>query len=217
MSSRTSPSLARDAPQPAGRSLRRREELLDGLMTIIAARGFAEVPVAEMARELSCSLATIYRLAPSKDSLVVLAIGRWGELALRDAETRAEEGTIARERLRAYLRAGARAILPQSHAFRRDVERYESTRVAYRVISDRYVDRVAELIAETVRSGDARPVNPRLMAGLLRHLARAVRDEDMLEAAGVTAGEALLEIEGLLLEGLRPPSDGSPSGAAARG
>ena len=49
-------------------------------------------------------------------------------------------------------------------------------------------------------------MNPLLMAGLLRHLGRAVRDEDMLEVAGVTAGEALFEVESLLLEGLRLPS-----------
>ncbi len=214
MSRPANPSLARDAPQPAGRSLRRREELLDGVMAIITARGFADVPVSEMARELSCSLSTLYRVAPSKDSLVVLAIGRWGELALRGAEARLEESATPLERVRSYVRAGAGAILPQSHAFRRDMERFESTRVAYRVISDRYVDRLAELIAEAVRAGEARPVNPRLMAGLLRHLGRAVRDEDMLEVAGVTAGEALFEVESLLLEGLRLPSGGSPPSAA---
>ena len=152
MSSPANPSLARDAPQPAGRSLRRREELLDGVMAIITARGFADVPVCEMARELSCSFSTLYRVAPSKDSLVVLAIGRWGELALRGAEARLEESATPLERVRSYVRAGARAILPQSHAFRRDMERFESTRVAYRVISDRYVDRLAELIAEAVRA-----------------------------------------------------------------
>ena len=51
-------------------------------MRIIAARGFSEVHVAEIARELRCSVATLYKIAPSKDSLVLLAIARWGELTL---------------------------------------------------------------------------------------------------------------------------------------
>lgn len=180
---------------------------MDGVIEIITARGFANVPVVEMARELSCSLTTLYRLAPSKDSLIVLAIGRWGELALRDAEARAAEARTAGEKVHAYFRAGVDALLQQSHAFRVDLQRFESSRVAYQVVSDRYVDRLGALIEEAVDAGDFRPLNPRLLAGLLRHLAAAVRDEDLLDAAGVTAGEAVSEIEGILLDGLRSPSD----------
>ena len=55
----------------------RREELLDGVMRIIAARGFAGVRTSQMARELHCSETTLYKIAPSKDSLLVLALDRW--------------------------------------------------------------------------------------------------------------------------------------------
>ena len=56
----------------------RREELLDGVMAIIAARGFSDVRMTDIARELHCSLASLYKIAPNKDSLVVLAIGALG-------------------------------------------------------------------------------------------------------------------------------------------
>ena len=109
----------------------RREELLDGVMRIIAARGFSEVRTAEIARELRCSVATLYKLAPSKDSLVVLAIARWGELTFADLETRARQGQTASERARAYFRAGAESLRPLSLAFYADIERFESTRLAW--------------------------------------------------------------------------------------
>ena len=47
---------------------------------IIAERGFSQVTIAELARELHCSAATLYKIAPSKDSLILLAIARWAEV-----------------------------------------------------------------------------------------------------------------------------------------
>ena len=57
----------------------RREELLDGVMDIISQRGFSQVRISDIARELRCSAASLYKIAPNKDSLVLLAIGRWAE------------------------------------------------------------------------------------------------------------------------------------------
>ena len=71
----------------------RREELLDGVMGIIAARGFSGVRISELAAELHCSVASLYKIAPSKDSLVLLAIGRWQELTFANLELCAERGT----------------------------------------------------------------------------------------------------------------------------
>jgi hypothetical protein len=50
----------------------RREELLDGVMRISSARG-SSLNVTELAREPHCSVATLYKIAPSKDSLMVRA------------------------------------------------------------------------------------------------------------------------------------------------
>ena len=117
-------------------------------MRIIAARGFSEVRIAEMARELHCSAATLYKIAPSKDSLVLLAIARWGELTFADLEVRARKGTTASERARSYFRAGAESTRPLSLAFYADIGRFESTRLAWwTVVVERYLDRFVELVA----------------------------------------------------------------------
>ena len=181
----------------------RREELLDGVMAIIAARGFSDVRMTDIASELHCSLASLYKIAPNKDSLVVLAIVRWGDRTLAEAEARAKRPTTAADRAQNYYRAAAEAVAPFSHAFRRDVERYESTRLAYKSISDRFVDRFAELIEDAVKVGEIRPVNARFMAGMFRYIAAAIRDEDLLDAAGLTAGEALLEVDTVIWGGLQ--------------
>ena len=43
----------------------------------------------DIASELHCSLASLYKIAPNKDSLVVLAIVRWGDRTLAEGEARA--------------------------------------------------------------------------------------------------------------------------------
>ena len=55
----------------------RAEELLDGVMRIVAARGFSELKMSDLARELRCFVATLYKLAPGKTDLVILALERW--------------------------------------------------------------------------------------------------------------------------------------------
>jgi AcrR family transcriptional regulator len=181
----------------------RRDELLDGVMTIIAERGFSDVQMAEMARVLRCSASTLYKIAPSKESLVLLAIGRWGDVTLDMIEKRARRGATAMDRARRYFMGAAERLQPLSLAFRADVERFESTRIAYQAISDRFVDRFVELLDEAVAAGEIRPLNTRFLGHVLRQVNRAIRDEHALRTSGLTSGQAALEVDTLIWDGLR--------------
>jgi AcrR family transcriptional regulator len=180
----------------------RRGELMDGVMEIISARGFSDVRTAELARELHCSESTLYKLAPSKDSLIVLAIARWGERSLARFEERARRGKTAGERARLYFRAGAESLHTWSHRFRAEVERYESTRAAYRSVSDRFIDRFVELLDEAVAAGEVGAVNTRFLAPVFRAMALVIRDEQVLAASGLTAEQAILEIDAVIWDGI---------------
>jgi AcrR family transcriptional regulator len=182
----------------------RRNELLDGVMRIIAARGISEVQVADMAGELRCSVATLYKIAPSKDSLVLLAIARWGELTFADLEAHAAKGTTASERARAYFRAGAESLHPMSLAFYADIARFESTRLVWRTtVVDRYIDRFVELVQSAEDAGEIRQVNTRFLGEVLRQIGFVTRDERVLSASGLTSEQAVLEVDALLWDGMR--------------
>jgi AcrR family transcriptional regulator len=181
----------------------RRDELLDGVMAIIAERGFSQVQVAELARELRCSVATLYKIAPSKDSLVLLAIGRWGDVTLSGLERRALRGKTATEQARQYFLGAAESLRPLSLTFRGDVERFESTRVGYQAISDRFVARFVELLDDAVAAGEMKPMNTRFLGHLLRQINRVVRDEHVLRDSKLTSEEAGLQVDLLLWDGLR--------------
>jgi AcrR family transcriptional regulator len=182
----------------------RRGELLDGVMRIIAERGFSDVQMAEMARELRCSASTLYKIAPSKESLVLLAVGRWGDVTLDKIEKRAGRGVGASDRARRYFLGAAESLQPLSITFRADVERFESTRIAYQAISDRFVDLFVELLDEAVAAGEIKPLNTRFLGQVLRQVNRAIRDEHALRTSGLTSGQAALEVDTLIWEGLLP-------------
>ena len=155
----------------------RRDELLDGVMAIIAARGFSQVTIAELARELHCSAATLYKIAPSKDSLVLLAIARWADVTFADIEARAAKGKTASERARIYFRAGAESTRPLSLTFYADIGRFESTRLAWWTsVVERYIDRFVELVRRAEEAGEIRPVNSRLLAEVLRQIGAVTRN-----------------------------------------
>jgi len=182
----------------------RRNELLDGVMRIIAARGFSEVQISGMARELQCSATTLYKIAPSKDSLVLLAIARWGELTFADLEARAAKGKTASERARAYFRAGAESLHPMSMAFYADIARFESTRLVWRTtVVERYIDRFVELVQGAEDAGEIRQVNFRFLGEVLRQIGFVTRDERVLSASGLTSEQAVLEVDALLWDGMR--------------
>lgn len=181
----------------------RRDELLDGVMGIIAERGFSQVTIAELARELRCSAATLYKIAPSKDSLVLLAIARWADVTFAGMEARSAKGKTASERARVYFRTGAERTRPLSLQFYADIGRYESTRLAWGTgVVERYIVRFVKLLDAADAAGEIRRANSHFLAEVLRQISALTRNDEVLRAAGLTHEQAVLEIDSLIWEGL---------------
>ncbi len=186
----------------------RREDLLDGVMRIIGERGFSDVRISEIAAELHCSVASLYKIAPSKDSLVLLAIGRWGELTLANLEVCAKRGKTPSERARCYFIAGAESLHPLSLAFFSDVDRFESTRIVWRTtIVDRYIDRFVELVALAQEAGEVRHISSRFLGEMLRQIGFVTRNERVLRESGLTNEQAVLEVDRIVWDGIRVSPD----------
>jgi AcrR family transcriptional regulator len=182
----------------------RREDLLDGVMHIIGARGFSDVRISEIAAELHCSVASLYKIAPSKDSLVLLAIGRWGEVTLANLEICSGQGKTLSEQARCYFIAGAESLRPLSLTFFADVDRFESTRIVWRTtIADRYIDRFVELVALAQEAGEVRPISSRFLGEMLRQIGFVTRNERVLRESGLTNEEAVLEVDRIVWDGIR--------------
>ena len=148
----------------------RQEQLADRLVALFLARGFKDLTLDQIAAELRCSKATLYRMAESREQLIRAIVVRYFRLATLEVDRRLVPAHGARKRIAAYLLAIAEQLKPATEAFMNDVadfpparEVYErNTRIAARRIADLISDGVSELSARVFASEDAKEGPPRL-------------------------------------------------------
>ena len=198
------PAPKRRLSPDAERTLTQRQlEILDALEQWVLRGGSADVTMAEIARQMGCSLRTLYAIAPSKDELVLiildLRLHRFGREAVRALEL--EASPLAR--LRAYLRATNLALQPTAEAFLRDFARVRGVSALNASHADYIVAITGALLEEAVAAREIAPVNTRAIAFVLGRLgadfARA-RQADVVRGSPQRTADEAAEI---ILNGLR--------------
>ena len=93
---------------------------------------------------------------------------------------------------------------PLSLQFFADVDRFESTRTAWRTaVVDPYIDRFVELVQCAEEAGEIRSVNARFLGEVLRSIGFVTRDERVLRSAGLTSEQAVMEVDRIIWDGIR--------------
>ena len=101
----------------------RQLEILDTLDESVLRDDFKDLTMAEIAKRMTCSLRTLYGIAPSKEALVLAVADRQLHRIGREAMQALELELSPLERLRAYLRATNLALQPKMVSFTRDFGR----------------------------------------------------------------------------------------------
>jgi len=119
-------------------------------------------------------------------------------------EAQLDPEVSAPTRVVTYLAAVGEAKKRNSYAFYADMVTYRPTADIYRLNSQAATRRVQELIEDGVRELASRAVDASLAALTVAHLMDGVRSGEVLEATGLSAGEAFTELGELLTHGLSP-------------
>ena len=183
---------------------RRQEQLLDELGGIVLAEGFSHLQVAGLAARLHCSCATLYKIAPTKEAMIVRAVDRVAQGWVAYGLACAEPMTTGAERVVAYMKAMAERQSLSSPATWRDLASTPSTR---KVLTDRSAESgriYARFLEEGVADGSVRPLNAELIADTILAAARMTRDPSSLEKSGLRADQAMEEMVRFVLTGLTP-------------
>ena len=187
----------------------RERELLDQIEGIILAEGFQHLRVGGLASRLHCSRTTLYLLAPSKDELVLRVISRWADAGVADAEAKSVAGESAAEKVLVYIDT-VRVWLDQaSPEFWRDLDAREPARRMWDDICARAADSVRGYLDAGIEDGSIRPLNSVYVATVIWLAARATRDTDLLDRAGLTSSGVLGELGRFLRSGLSEPTQSS--------
>ncbi|HEX8781578.1 MAG TPA: TetR/AcrR family transcriptional regulator [Nocardioides sp.] len=180
----------------------RQQDLLDRLVRLVEAEGFADFTLDDLAARLRCSKTTLYALAGSKHELVVEAVREYFRQAVPQVEARVADAAPG-ERVTAYLLAVAEYLRPLSRAFLDDLLDYRPTADIYRSNTVAAAGRIRELIAEGIESGAFRAVNAAFVAEVVAATMEKIQRGEMFARLGMTDAEAYAELASFVVDALR--------------
>lgn len=164
--------------------------------------GFKRATVDALAAELRCSKTTLYRIAPSREQIVVAVVKHFFRHAAGGIEANVEAVSDPRERIGAYLAGVGHHMRRASPAFYEDMTSFAPTADIYRHNSRVAARRVRELIAEGVATGAFRPVHADFAGHVVALVIEAIQHGELLESTGLSSGDAYAELSELLVRGL---------------
>ncbi|MDZ7678991.1 MAG: TetR/AcrR family transcriptional regulator [Acidimicrobiales bacterium] len=192
----------------------RQREILDQLGGLFE-NGFTHLTMAEIASRLSCSLRTLYELAPSRDELVLMVVDRNLWRVGRRAASALDEDMAPLDAIRSYLRAATVAVVSVTPAVTRDLASIPAGRDMYEAHSDYIVGITRCLLDLAIERGDISPVDTaalaRVMAGVGRDFSRA----EVISTLCSSPKEAADEVVDVILRGLQGLRSDSSSAEAS--
>ena len=194
---------------------RRREELLDQLVSLFLAEGFRHFTLDDLSARLHCSKSTLYTLGQTKDQVTVNVVRRFFRTATGQVESAIAAPAPAGDRIAGYLNAIGDALRPASAAFMADLAAHAFAREIYEQNTAIAARRVGELIAAGVSSGEFRPVHAAFVADTAAATMARIQSGAVLAATGLADADAYDELAAVLLEGIRTPRSAHRAGKAA--
>jgi AcrR family transcriptional regulator len=182
---------------------RRREELLDQLMSLFLAEGFRHFTLDDLSARLHCSKSTLYGLGQTKDQVTVNVVRRFFRTATEQVESAVPARALAGERIAAYLHAISDALRPASTAFMADLAVHAFAREIYEQNTAIAARRVGVLIAEGVSTGEFRPVHGSFVADMTAATMARIQSGAVRTATGLADADAYDQLAAVVLEGIR--------------
>lgn len=191
------------SPIPASsRRGNRQEQLLDALEAIFVEEGFREITVEQLAKRLSCSRQTLYRLAPTKPELFLTVLNRSMSRIQREGREAADAHTDPIKRIEALLEPGIIATIPASRRFTEDIDGYEPARMLSAEHQRERMRLLRDLVEEGINQGAFSGFHAQLVAEVMIAAVGRVSRPDFLAESGLSISEAFDECSRLIRLGL---------------
>jgi AcrR family transcriptional regulator len=158
--------------------------------------------MAEIAKRMTCSLRTLYGIAPSKEELVLAVADRHLQRIGREAMEALELDEPPLARLRAYLRATNLALQPTTVIFSTDFNKLPGARQLAEAHAGYIVSITRALLDEAVENEDVAPFDTAALALVLGRLGREFSRPDVEGVAQKPARETADAIAEIILDGL---------------
>ena len=180
----------------------RQLELLDELEEKLLGEGLADLTMAEIAARLSCSLRTLYGIAPSKDELLLTIVDRRLRCIGRAAIEALRASMRPLDALRTYLQTANAAVQPEALALSADLAKVAGAGRLFDA-HESYLTAVTQsLLDRAVAEGEIAPVDTAAIAHVLAGLGREFARPEVAEIAQASPKETADAISEVILQGL---------------
>ena len=196
------------APRPllspeAERQLGTRQlQLLDELEEKFLGEGLADLTMAEIAARMSCSLRTLYTIAPSKDELLLTIVDRRLHRIGRAAIEALDPSMSPLDALRTYLQAANEAVQPETAAMSADLARFKGIGRLFSSHEAYLISVTQNLLDRAISEGQIALVDTASVAYVLGRLGGEFARPDGAEIAHASPKETADAISELILQGL---------------
>ena len=192
---------------PAKPDERRREELLERLRDVMLEEGFSGWRIGALATRLHCSRSTLYKLAPSKDALVLRLLNDVVSEGMDDAKSQASRLDSPAESITRYAEVLHEWQNRGSLRFWTDVSETPATQALIDALSSRGQGTMKEFLDRGISTGRFRPANTIYLARVIWQAARITRIPAFLDEAGLDSGEAMDELGLFIVHGMSWPAE----------
>lgn len=179
----------------------RRDQVLDELIDLFLAEGFVGFGIGDLAARLRCSRSTLYRVAPSKEQIVLAAVRSYFRRAALRVEAQVATEDTPADQLSAYFSAVATELEPATPRFHADLQAFPPANEVYGENTRYAARRVQSLVGAGVADGSLRPVDAPFVGAAVATVMTGIQSGAIGAATGLDDAEAYRALADLVLRG----------------
>jgi AcrR family transcriptional regulator len=191
-----------DRPLP-----KRLERVIEEAEALFVDEGFLHFGTMELARRLRCSKRALYSIAPTREKFFELILERHLARLNREMSAAAKAAPNCIAALCAPMETAIALLGNESNRFNNDLKSFPAGMRVLRRTEKQRIRLTEETVAQGVRIGAFRKVDPHLVAAALQAAALRVTDPQFLSESTMTWAQALREIFRLFFQGLLQSRD----------
>jgi AcrR family transcriptional regulator len=192
----------KDRPLP-----KRLERVIEEAEALFVDEGFLHFGTMELARRLRCSKRALYSIAPTREKFFELILERHLARLNREMFAAAKTAPNCIAALCAPMETAITLFGNESNRFNNDLKSFPAGVRVLRRTEKQRMRLTEETVAQGVRIGAFRKVDPHLVAAALQAAAMRVTDPQYLSESTMTWAQALREVFRLFFHGLLQSRD----------
>jgi len=181
---------------------KRLERVIEEAESLFMEEGFLQFGTTELAARLRCSKRALYSIAPTREKFFELILERHLARMNREMIAAAKAAPNCIAALCAPMETVIAAFGNESNRFNNDLRSFPGGLRVLRRTEKQRLRLAEETIAQGVRIGAFRKVDPHLVAAALHAAAMRVTDPQFLSESTMTWAQALREVFRLFFQGL---------------